>query len=149
MLGLKLVHVSERGHWCLTNESCSPLPLPPHLRYPLITIVYNQQMSSWFLRPPVKQLHSDFLRAGADVIQAFSFYATDGKLRSNVATKDYTVRSNPIKTSKEEFLIFNVLLVKEAPCAPGALRKGRVFRCAWATWRVPIHFLLLTINGWL
>jgi betaine-homocysteine S-methyltransferase len=30
----------------------------------------------------VRQLHREFLRAGADVMQAFSFYASDDKLEN-------------------------------------------------------------------
>ena len=30
----------------------------------------------------VKQLHREFLRAGADVMQAFTFYASDDKLEN-------------------------------------------------------------------
>jgi len=40
----------------------------------------------------VRQLHREFLRAGADVMQAFTFYASDDKLenRGNVAQDKYT-----------------------------------------------------------
>ena len=43
----------------------------------------------------VRQLHREFLRAGADVMQAFTFYASDDKLenRGNEAQSKYTVRS--------------------------------------------------------
>lgn len=42
----------------------------------------------------VKQLHREFLRAGSDVMQAFSFYASDDKLsnRGNDASKKFTCR---------------------------------------------------------
>jgi len=42
----------------------------------------------------VKQLHREFLRAGSDVMQAFTFYASDDKLanRGNVASEKYTCR---------------------------------------------------------
>ena len=42
----------------------------------------------------VRQLHREFLRAGADVMQAFTFYASDDKLenRGNEAQSKYTVR---------------------------------------------------------
>lgn len=40
----------------------------------------------------VKQLHREFLRAGSDVMQAFTFYASDDKLsnRGNTAAEKYT-----------------------------------------------------------
>ncbi|PYZ99329.1 betaine--homocysteine S-methyltransferase 1 [Penaeus vannamei] len=42
----------------------------------------------------VRQLHREFLRAGADVMQAFTFYASDDKLanRGNESSKKYTCR---------------------------------------------------------
>ena len=41
----------------------------------------------------VRQLHREFLRAGADVMQAFTFYASDDKLenRGNTAQQRYSV----------------------------------------------------------
>ena len=39
----------------------------------------------------VKQLHKDFQRAGSDVLQLFTFYASDSKLQSSHAAKQYTV----------------------------------------------------------
>ena len=41
---------------------------------------------------PVLQLHREFLRAGADVMQAFTFYASDDKLenRGNTAKQRFT-----------------------------------------------------------
>ena len=39
----------------------------------------------------VKQLHKDFQRAGSDVLQLFTFYATDSKLHSSHTAKQYTV----------------------------------------------------------
>ncbi|XP_074651432.1 betaine--homocysteine S-methyltransferase 1-like [Tubulanus polymorphus] len=43
----------------------------------------------------VRQLHREFLRAGSDVMQAFTFYASDDKLqnRGNVAQDKYSGRS--------------------------------------------------------
>lgn len=40
----------------------------------------------------VRQLHREFLRAGSDVMQAFSFYASDDKLcnRGNEAKEKFT-----------------------------------------------------------
>ncbi|XP_023930687.1 betaine--homocysteine S-methyltransferase 1 isoform X2 [Lingula anatina] len=38
----------------------------------------------------VRQLHRDFLRAGADVLQAFTFYSTDGKLSTSEGGKVFT-----------------------------------------------------------
>jgi betaine-homocysteine S-methyltransferase len=42
----------------------------------------------------VRQLHREFLRAGSDVMQTFTFYASEDKLqnRGNEAAKDYGVR---------------------------------------------------------
>ncbi|KAH8040342.1 hypothetical protein HPB51_010122 [Rhipicephalus microplus] len=44
----------------------------------------------------VRQLHREFLRAGSDVMQAFTFYASDDKLinRGNLAGKNLTVRAS-------------------------------------------------------
>ncbi|CAH1790206.1 unnamed protein product [Owenia fusiformis] len=39
----------------------------------------------------VRQLHREFMRAGADVLQTFSFYAAEGRLKSNKTGKIYTV----------------------------------------------------------
>ena len=41
----------------------------------------------------VRQLHREFLRAGSDVMQAFTFYASDDKLenRGNEAQKKHSV----------------------------------------------------------
>ena len=46
----------------------------------------------------VKQLHREFLRAGADVMQAFTFYASDDKLsnRGNTASSEHGVSSGRI-----------------------------------------------------
>ena len=43
---------------------------------------------------PVRQLHREFLRAGADVMQTFTFYASDDKLRNrgNKASEDIGVK---------------------------------------------------------
>jgi len=38
----------------------------------------------------VRQLHNEFLRAGADVVQTYSFYSTDNKLKSTSVSKNYT-----------------------------------------------------------
>jgi len=42
----------------------------------------------------VKQLHREFVRAGSDVMQTFTFYASDDKLknRGNTASADYTCK---------------------------------------------------------
>lgn len=44
--------------------------------------------------PTVRQLHREFLRAGADVMQTFTFYASDDKLqnRGNTASEKIGVR---------------------------------------------------------
>ena len=43
----------------------------------------------------VRQLHREFLRAGADVMQTFTFYASDDKLqnRGNTAAEKIGVRT--------------------------------------------------------
>lgn len=43
----------------------------------------------------VKQLHTEFARAGADVMQTFTFYASEDKLenRGNYAAQDFGIRS--------------------------------------------------------
>jgi len=38
----------------------------------------------------VEQLHKEYLRAGADVAQAFTFYASDGKIQMSDTTTEYT-----------------------------------------------------------
>ena len=47
------------------------------------------------LFPTVRQLHREFLRAGADVMQTFTFYASDDKLknRGNTASEKIGVRT--------------------------------------------------------
>ena len=52
----------------------------------------------------MKQLHTDFLRAGADVLQAFTFYATDGKLK----TSGHTYKVKILKFSIEVDTLFYV-----------------------------------------
>lgn len=61
-------------------------------------------MKSWhiesfpffFIFNTVRQLHREFLRAGADVMQTFTFYASDDKLknRGNTASEKIGVRTN-------------------------------------------------------
>lgn len=43
----------------------------------------------------MRQLHREFLRAGADVMQTFTFYASDDKLknRGNTASEKIGVRT--------------------------------------------------------
>ena len=49
-------------------------------------------LAIWELCSSVKQLHFEFLRAGADVIQCFTFLSNEGRLQSTPWTKGYTVR---------------------------------------------------------
>ena len=51
---------------------------------------YGQRLRYYFL---VMQLHREFLRAGSDVMQAFTFYASEDKLenRGNEAASKYGV----------------------------------------------------------
>lgn len=60
-------------------------------------------MKSWHIESfpfiifnTVRQLHREFLRAGADVMQTFTFYASDDKLknRGNTASEKIGVRTN-------------------------------------------------------
>ena len=46
----------------------------------------------------MRGLHREFLRAGADVMQAFTFYASDDKLsnRGNESSARYTVSARPL-----------------------------------------------------
>jgi len=55
---------------------------------------------------PVLQLHREFLRAGADVMQAFTFYASDDKLdnRGNKAGAKHsgaTINSEAARLAKQ------------------------------------------------
>ena len=47
----------------------------------------------------VRQLHREFLRAGADVMQTFTFYASDSKLgnRGNTASEKIGVSNDSFK----------------------------------------------------
>ncbi len=51
----------------------------------------HQLTHSNFILLPVRLLTKDYQRAGADVLQAFTFYATDGKLDTSESAKSYTV----------------------------------------------------------
>ena len=44
-----------------------------------------------FLSYLVRQLHQEFLRGGADVVQAFTFHSSDDKLKYRRQEKDVTV----------------------------------------------------------
>ena len=69
----------------------------PYTKY--VTWVINCPLSTvpWHPVPTVKELHREFLRAGSDVMQAFTFYASDAKLscRSKETGIKYTVRQTP------------------------------------------------------
>merc|ERR1712177_117645 len=70
----------------------------------------------------VKQLHREFLRAGADVMQAFTFYASEDKLtnRGNKAGKTIGVEAINRAASK---------LAKEVADEGGALTLGGLSQC--------------------
>lgn len=55
----------------------------------------------------VLQLHREFLRAGADVMQTFTFYASDDKLRNrgNTASEKIGVRTTQLKFLSNRFRV--------------------------------------------
>lgn len=65
----------------------------------------------------VKQLHREFLRAGSDVLQSFTFYASEDKLenRGNKAAELYTVQGINVASCK---------IAKEVAAEGGALVLG-------------------------
>ena len=67
-------------------------------------------------------LHREFLRAGADVMQAFTFYASDDKLdnRGNQAGKLYSGSAINMAASK---------LAKKVADEGGALTLGGICQC--------------------
>ncbi len=70
----------------------------------------------------VRQLHREFLRAGADVMQALTFYASDDKLenRGNEAGKKHSGAAiNKAAAS----------LAKEVAAEGGALTLGGISQC--------------------
>merc|ERR1719402_928172 len=70
----------------------------------------------------VRQLHREFLRAGADVMQAFTFYASEDKLtnRGNKAGKTIGVEAINRAAAK---------LAKEVAAEGGALTLGGISQC--------------------
>lgn len=44
----------------------------------------------------MRQLHREFLRAGSDVMQTFSFYASDDKLENRGHAQRFTVSERTI-----------------------------------------------------
>lgn len=46
----------------------------------------------------VRQLHREFLRAGSDVMQTFTFYASDDKLENRGHTQRFSVSERTIFT---------------------------------------------------
>merc|ERR1711971_1354827 len=70
----------------------------------------------------VRQLHREFLRAGADVMQAFTFYASEDKLtnRGNKAGKNIGVEAINWAAAK---------LAKEVADEGGALTLGGISQC--------------------
>lgn len=47
------------------------------------------------VRVAVRQLHREFLRAGSDVMQTFTFYASDDKLANRGNSPRFTVSPGP------------------------------------------------------
>jgi len=70
----------------------------------------------------VEGLHREFLRAGADVMQAFTFYASDDKLdnRGNTAGSKYSGRGINMRASE---------LAKKVADEGGALTLGGICQC--------------------
>jgi len=48
----------------------------------------------------VRQLHREFLRAGADVIQTFTFYCSEDKLEISGNVASITVSTKPFPSNK-------------------------------------------------
>ena len=67
-------------------------------------------------------LHREFLRAGSDVMQAFTFYASDDKLinRGNQAGKKFTGRDINLRASE---------LAKQVAAEGNALTLGGICQC--------------------
>lgn len=61
-----------------------------HLKWPCIE--KQTLMPCVFPIPIVRQLHREFLRAGANVMQTFTFYASDDKLENRGNKLSFTVR---------------------------------------------------------
>lgn len=81
----------------------------------------------------VRQLHREFLRAGSDVMQAFTFYASDDKLenRGNEAQSKYTVSAfnfhssgDVLKIQKEGCVLHRGGLFSGSGHQPGSVRPG-------------------------
>merc|ERR1719369_1294294 len=70
----------------------------------------------------VEELHCEFLRAGADVMQAFTFYASDDKLdnRGNMAGKKYSGQAINMRASE---------LAKKVADEGDALTLGGICQC--------------------
>ena len=70
----------------------------------------------------VEGLHREFLRAGADVMQAFTFYASDDKLdnRGNAANTKYTGAAINKRAAE---------LAKKVADEGGALTLGGICQC--------------------
>ena len=75
-----------------------------------------------FIHQLVEGLHREFLRAGADVMQAFTFYASDDKLdnRGNTAGSKYTGSAINMKAAE---------LAKKVADEGGALTLGVICQC--------------------
>lgn len=59
-----------------------------------LSVCFLMMRCVWF---EVRQLHREFLRAGANVMQTFTFYASDDKLENRGNKVTYTVsRDGPL-----------------------------------------------------
>ena len=87
---------------------------------PSIVISYILKWTSAPLK--VLGLHREFLRAGSDVMQAFTFYASDDKLinRGNKAGKNFTGADINRRASE---------LAKQVAAENGALTLGGICQC--------------------
>lgn len=70
----------------------------------------------------VRQLHREFLRAGADVMQAFTFYASEDKLTNRGNTAGKTIGVEAINRAAAK-------LAKEVAAEGGALTLGGISQC--------------------
>ena len=107
-----LTREAKRGAW---ERGCEILP---H---------WSVSFFYYYFFYPVRQLHREFLRAGADVMQTFTFYASDDKLknRGNTASEKIGVRTSQI--------------------APR--RKNYVTTCDWKRLQSPLYFRVNYLVG--
>ena len=80
------------------------------------------QLSFLFQNKIVEGLHREFLRAGSDVMQAFTYYASDDKLehRGNTAGAKYTGRGINLAAAE---------IAKKVAAEGDALTLGGISQC--------------------